>query len=563
MDKTYNISLGGFAFMIDEVAYNILKKYLSDIKVSLRNSPGVDEIIYDVEYRMAELLREKMMGREVVNPSDVSYLVETMGQPEDFYNEEFLDDEPSTSSGGRTYTKSGIGVKKLFRDPDDKMLGGVCSGIAHYIGVDAVWVRLFLVLMPFLDFIFLGVSTGMLIFTYIILWLIIPLAKTTSDKLQMRGEPVNVDSIKDFFGNSPESIRENVKEFGNDARRVAQNSGSVIGDVLKLLVKIMAAIFIFFLFMIALTLLIAFMVAIFGIGIAGFSLNSYLPYLFEGSWEQIVAYISFALVMIIPAVVLVLIAVRLISSRYKVPRFIAFTLPILWILGVFGLIGVSVYTLTEFQRTSSITETVNIPTNANTIIVQRDDDYGDFDFDDTFQIKDGHFAVPVDDDLTLKKSTTGHAYVELKISGKGRTEARAANNLKGANYNYTVEDSLIRLDNFLFLKEGQRWRKQDVKTTLFLPEGKNVIFRNVDDVESYENGSYTWHDVDSENIYTFENNLLKCINCPGKTNLDKSNDLNSERELKIKSGEDSIIIKTNKNDTSNLIISSEADSIVD
>lgn len=561
MDKTYNISLGGFAFMIDEVAYNSLKRYLSDIRVSLRNSPGVDEIIYDVEYRMAELLRQKMMGREVVNPSDVAYLVETMGQPEDFYNEEFLDDEPTISSGTRSYSKSGIGVKKLFRDPDDKMLGGVCSGIAHYIGVDAVWVRLFLVLMPFLDFIFLGISTGMLIFTYIILWLIIPLAKTTSDKLQMRGEPVNVDSIKDFFGNSPENIRENVKDFGNDARRVAQNSGSIIGDILKIIVKVMAAIFIFFLLMIALSLLIAFMVAIFGIGIAGISLNSYLPYLFEGSWEQIVAYISLAMVMIIPAVILILIAVRLISSRYKVPKFISFTLPILWVLGVLGIMAVSVFTIRDFQRTSSITETVNIPTNANTIIVQREDDYGDFDFDDIFQIKDGEFAVPVDDDLTLKKSTTGHAYIELKITGKGRTEAKAANNLKGANYNYTVEDSLVRLDNFLFLKEGQRWRKQDVKTTLYLPEGKNIIFRNVDDVESYENGSFTWHDVDSENIYTFENNLLKCVNCLDTTVLDPTDDLNSDNG--IKTAEDSIIIKTNKNDTSNPIISSEVDSIVD
>lgn len=561
MDKTYNISLGGFAFMIDEVAYNSLKRYLSDIKVSLRNSPGVDEIIYDVEYRMAELLRQKMMGREVVNPSDVAFLVETMGQPEDFYNEEFLDDEPSAGSGGRTYTKSGIGVKKLFRDPDDKMLGGVCSGIAHYIGVDAVWVRLFWVLMPFLDFIFLGISTGMLIFTYIILWLIIPLAKTTSDKLQMRGEPVNVDSIKDFFGKSPENIRENVKDFGNVARRVAQNSGSVIGDVLKLLVKIMAAIFIFFLLMTALILLIACMVAIFGIGIAGISLNSYLPYLFEGSWEQIVTYISLTLVMIIPAVILILIAVRLISSRYKVPKFIAYTLPILWVLGVLGIMAVSVFTIRDFQRTSSITETVNIPTNANTIIVQREDDYDDFDFDDIFQIKEGEFAVPVDDDLTLKKSTTGHPYIELKITGKGRTEAKAANNLKGVSYNYAVEDSLIRLDNFLFLKEGQRWRKQDVKTTLYLPEGKNIIFRNVDDVESYENGSFKWYDVDSENIYTFDNNLLKCVNCLNTTNLEPSNDLNSANG--IKTAEDSIIIKTNKNDTNNPIISSEADSIAD
>ena len=132
MDKTYNISLGGFAFNIDDAAYTILRKYLNDIKISLHNSPGVDEIIGDVEYRMAELLHERMMGREVVNLTDVDHLIKVMGQPEDFYTEEFLDDESITSNAGTKafYAKSGTNKKKLFRDPDDKMLGGVASGLA-------------------------------------------------------------------------------------------------------------------------------------------------------------------------------------------------------------------------------------------------------------------------------------------------------------------------------------------------------------------------------------------------------------------------------------------------
>ena len=571
MDKTINISLGGFAFNIDDAAYNILRKYLSDIRVSLRNSPGVDEIISDIEYRMAELLRERMMGREVVNPSDITYLVEVMGKPEEFYNDEFLDDEESSEQTYRSpYVRSGA-HKKLFRDPDDKILGGVCSGIGHYLGIDAIWVRLLFILLPFLDIVFLGLSTSMVIFIYFILWLVIPLAKSTSDKLQMRGEPVNVDSIKDFFGNSPENVRNNIKDFSDDARRVANNSGNAIGNLIRIFVKIVAAFFILILLIIALALLFAFIVTLFGlgaagfgIGIAGFSLNEYLPFIFEGNWEQILGYLSLALVMVIPAIGLVLVALRLISKRYSVPRYVGFSLPILWLLGLTGLIIVSVATLRNFQTTSTKIETVNVPTNATTLILQRDDQSDDFDIEDVFQVKDGLFAVPVSDDVTLKQSTSEHAYMEIKLSGKGRSESIAAKNLAQMKYNYNVNDSLVRLENYLFLKEGQQWRNQKVKTTFYLPEGKNIIFRNVDDVESYENGSFNRHDVDSENIYTFDNNILKCINCPGFGGVTPKSSTSIQIEDSVSdivNDKDSVIINTNKNGTSNINISSESDSI--
>lgn len=567
MDKTHNISLGGFAFNIEDAAYRNLNKYLKDIRISLGGISGIDDIIHDVEYRMAELLREKMLGREVVNSSDVAYLVEVLGQPEEFYNDEFLDEEP-TQQQKKTYTSStASGNKKLFRDPDDKMIGGVCSGVAHYIGVDAVWVRLLVVLLPFMDFIFLGISTGMLIFTYMVLWLVIPLAKSTADKLQMRGEPVNIDSIKDFFGNSPDKIRDNVKDFSDDARRVAQNSGSVIGKVLSLLLKVIAAFFITILLLVALGLLVVFLFSLLGLGIAGFSLNNYLPFLFENNWEQIVGYISLAFVMIIPAVVLILIALRLISSRYRVPKFVAISLPMLWLLGMVGLAVVTGFTWSHFRNVSSDVKTVNMPTDAQTIIVQRDTEIKDFDIEDVFSIKNGYFAVPVDEDVVVKKSTTGFPYVELQMSARGQNNQAASRNLEGIKYNYSVQDSLIRLDNFVFLPQGSKWRKQKVKTILYLPENKQAIFRNVDDIEYYENGNLSHYDADSENIYTFENGLLKCINCKKskkKDDLDIEDyieDGNFEGEIRIKKGNDSIIIKKDKNGTSNLSISSENDSI--
>src|SRR5690625_6040191 len=133
MDKTISISLGGFSFIIDEVAYNKLKKYLDQIRISLGNIEGVDEIMSDIEVRIAELFKERLSGREVVNSFDVEHVIEVMGEPEQYVDE---DAEGTTSFKQSSETKK----KKLYRDPKDKVLAGVLSGLAHYIGVET-WIR--------------------------------------------------------------------------------------------------------------------------------------------------------------------------------------------------------------------------------------------------------------------------------------------------------------------------------------------------------------------------------------------------------------------------------------
>lgn len=592
MDKTHNISLGGMAFLIDDNAYSSLKNYLNQIRFSLNNASGIDEIISDVEYRMAELLRERLMSREVVNQTDVDYLIGVMGKPEDYYSEEFLDDdEASSTNKAYSHAYSGRTSKKLFRDPDDKMLGGVCSGIGHYTGIDATWVRIITVILLFVDPIFFSVG-GTIFIAYFILWLVVPEAKTTSDKLQMRGEPVNFDSIKDFFGNSPETVRNNIQDFGNDARRVANDSGSVLGNLLRAIVKIIGFFFLGILLIIALSLLISFFAvilglggALFGVGIAGFSLNEYFPYVFEGAWEEWVAYISLGLVMVIPAIALILAVLRLISKRYRVPRAVGFALPFLWLVGLIGLTIVSVTTLRNFRKTATEVKTVNVASEADTYIVQMDDDdMSDYsigvstDGNDILSIKPGYMALPKDDDIRVKKSETGNAYLKLSYVAKGKTMNDAVQNLKTIQYNYEVKDSLVRLDDFLFIKEGNKWRNQRVRITFYLPEGKNVMFRNIDDVESYQDGSYSWHDVDSNKIYTFEENLLTCTNCPEEEKDEEENDhegasINISSDdakvsakdgvIKIIDGKDSVIIKTTKNGTGHISISHESDSISD
>ena len=168
MNKTININLGGIFFHIDELAYKKLRLYLDAIRRSLSDDPqGRDEILNDIEHRIGELLSERVKDeRQVVNENDIDEITKIMGKPEDYLvDEEIFEDEPKYHSRPAS--------KKLFRDGEDKFLGGVSSGIAHYFGVDTLWIRLAWVVL-----IVAGFGTGIPI--YILLWILLPEAKTTA-----------------------------------------------------------------------------------------------------------------------------------------------------------------------------------------------------------------------------------------------------------------------------------------------------------------------------------------------------------------------------------------------
>lgn len=558
MDKTYNISLGGFAFQIDDRAYQILKKYLNDIRLFLKNTEGVDEIISDVEYRMAELLKEKMSGREVVNTQDVDFLIERLGTPEQYDSEEISDD---TSSKYTNY-KAVDSNKKLFRDPDNKMMGGVLSGIGHYIGLDATWVRLIVVALPFFDFIFLGVSTLTILTIYMILWIVVPEAKTTSEKLQMRGEPVNFDSIKEFFGNT-DDVKNNLKDFGNDVNRAASSSGSVLGNIIKIIFKIILIIIIINLFIIAISLLIGFIAVLFGLGVAGFgtgivsvALSDYMPYLFEGNWESITTYISLGLVILIPAITLILIAMRLISRRYRVPRAVAFSLPALFLIGFLGLTAVTTSTFSNFKSKAKTIETISFETKYDTIYVQRGQYNDQIEFEDLFLEKDGKLSIASDDDIIVKPSDYEIAYMEIEKSVKGRNNKEAKRNLKDMNIDYKLDGNKITLGSFINLEKGAKWREQKTKNVLYLPKNSIVNFKNFDDISARNEENMAWHSAKSQNFYKFDGDKFICINCPEKV-IKKSSESNrgvkiQKGEVTIEDGKDTINIKFNKNDTDNI-----------
>ena len=208
MDKTHNISLGGFSFLIEDKAYHELSKYLNDVRKYLGKTPDTEEIIYDVEQRMAELLKSQMKGREVIVNQDITYLIEVLGKPEQYIDAEEENQEMKfTTDEKQNRVVEFFRHKKLYRDLENKLLAGVFAGFGHFLAVEKTWLRFaYLCLFSFFVFIFryifyfskgeaVVILSSPLLAIYVLLALIIPSAKTTTEKLAMCGKAVNIDTI--------------------------------------------------------------------------------------------------------------------------------------------------------------------------------------------------------------------------------------------------------------------------------------------------------------------------------------------------------------------------------
>ena len=217
MKKTININLAGFVFYIDEDAYEELQKYLKNIKTYLGNTEGREEIIHDIESRIAELFSEKQ--KQVITLIEVSEVIEVMGEPEDYMSEDETEEKTSYKSSN----------KSLYRDPDSTVLGGVCSGIGHYLNIDAIWIRLI-----FLAVVWSGVS----ILFYFILWAIIPKAETTAQKLKMKGKAATFSNIEDYVRKGYENVKDDFKKVdfkgaGEKAKQEASGFFALLGELIS------------------------------------------------------------------------------------------------------------------------------------------------------------------------------------------------------------------------------------------------------------------------------------------------------------------------------------------
>lgn len=191
MNKILNINLGGYALTIDDDAHEYLASYLDSIRRRFSESEGRDEIIGDIEARLGELISQGMGSRTIVMLPDAEAAVAVMGKPEDFGGEEAGGSSSGSSSNSNKKSGKATGRigKRLFRDEDDAVVAGVCSGLSAYFGIqDPVWMRLIFVVLAFASF-------GFWMPAYVLIWILVPPAKTAADRLAMRGEQVNMDNI--------------------------------------------------------------------------------------------------------------------------------------------------------------------------------------------------------------------------------------------------------------------------------------------------------------------------------------------------------------------------------
>ncbi|MFY7991033.1 MAG: PspC domain-containing protein [Fluviicola sp.] len=228
MKKTLSIHLGRQLFTIEEDAYDRLKNYLSKLEASLGAETGASDILEDIEMRFAELLHSYLgETRKVVDLADIEKAISSLGEPEEISEEAAINENENMRSYQQA-TGDSDRQKRLYRDTDNSTVAGVCSGLAAYLGVDPVLIKIIFVLFGFMGF---GVGL------YIILWIIIPNAKTPSERLQMRGKPVTVDTLKEEIERAAHRLKDDsiqaAKKFQGNSDHITNRVKEIFGLIGK------------------------------------------------------------------------------------------------------------------------------------------------------------------------------------------------------------------------------------------------------------------------------------------------------------------------------------------
>jgi len=345
MNKTVNINLGGMFFHIDEEAYQKLTRYFDAIKRSLYNSSGQDEIIKDIEMRVSELFTERQKSeKHVVGLKDVDEVIAIMGQPEDYK----IDDE-DTETGSKNYNSSQS--RKLYRDTENGMIGGVLAGLGHYFGVDKVWLRI--IMLVFL-FVF---GTGAL--AYFILWIVMPEAKTTAEKLEMTGEPVTISNIEKKVREEFENVSEKFKnadydKFGNKVKSGAEKIGSSFGNLVILVLKAFSKFLGILLIISGIATMVLLFIAVFTLGSSSIISVPWQDFIEAGNFTEYPVW-CFGLIMFfavgIPFFFLTLLGFKLLSPNMKsIGNIAKYTLLAIWLISVSLAVAVGIKQASAFAN---------------------------------------------------------------------------------------------------------------------------------------------------------------------------------------------------------------------
>lgn len=532
MNKTLTINISQIVFHIDENAYEALSKYLNTIKSYFNNNASRDEIITDIEARIAEIFSAKInASKQVITQTDVDEMIAIMGNPEVFKNEEEFD-QNTNNTQSNTFNENTNKTKRIFRDPDDKVIGGVCSGIGAYFGIDPIWLRLAFAIAFFIF------GTGFLF--YLLLLVVIPKAKTTAEKLEMRGEKVNINNIEKKIKEEFDDIKKTFNNKDNEWVKATSTFFSKLVAVLEQLlhgiVRIFAVIIGYVFIVVGLIVLIVFLLGIFGnsayisiddLDVWTLNLSQSLDLFFANSIQLLLSKIALLLLIGIPLLMLMYRGIRILFKIKSKQIWIGRLSSVLWVTGLLTSIYLFAVMSNEFKQRSSVKDRINFGTSTiNTVHLQLPDDFKwnlekdeeDIDWDNyrlngwIFRIKneDGFsFLTP---QIDIQKSNTDSFQLLLIRTAKGKTKKQALSRAESIIYNYTIEDSTIVFNPTFELKPEEKWRAQQVKIIIKVPIGKSVfidkkmrpLIYDIDNVTNTYDGDMINHK------WTMRSNGLTC-----------------------------------------------------
>ncbi|UZH55344.1 PspC domain-containing protein [Salinimicrobium tongyeongense] len=521
MNKTVNINLAGIFFHIDEDAYARLQHYLEAIKRSLTNTSGQEEIIHDIEARIAELFSEKIKNeRQVIGIREVDEVISVMGQPEDYViDDEIFEDEP-------VYKKTR--GKKLFRDTENSYIGGVSSGLGHYTGISALWIRILWILLTVF-------STGAFILIYIALWIFVPEARTTADKLAMRGEPVTISNIerkiREGFDDVSGKMKDiNYEKYGYKARSGANSAATAVGDVVKFILNLFVKLIGIFLILIAGATLIGLFIGLFSIGTFGIIEAPWTDFVeIAGPGADSIWFISLLAFFAvgIPFFFLFILGLKiLVKNLRSIGRTAKLVLLGLWIISVLGLIFFGIQQATERAFDGEVRISENLPVTANdTLYVNM---IGDPQFNST-PYRSGDFNISYDDkenkviwsqnvQLIVKSTTDSTGRMEIIKIAEGKSYDEARERASAIKYHTNYSNGNLDLSGILTTNPEQKYREQKVQVSLFLPVG-TVLYAADNTYSFHRNSDYfgdILHNGYEEQYLKITREGAECLDCPAE-----------------------------------------------
>ena len=527
MRKTLNINLGGMAFIIDENAFELMHNYLEALKLKFNNEAERAEIMNDIEARIGEMLSQRLdKSKEVIGVDDVTFVTNAMGRPEDIAGEESA--EGTTESTQATNSAPSAPVapvkKRLFRDPDDAKIGGVIAGLCHYFGIeDPVWVRIAALILIFF-------TSGTLILVYILLLVIVPKAQTAAEKLQMKGEPVNIHSIEKEIKEAANRAGESVHNFVTE-QNIFERLWEATLSVLKVFLKMFALVDIF-VSMILLIVVAACFFAFYAMGASQYQAASHL--IVDSASTLHFFSVGFLLFVATPLIALIYLGLKILLGQRSRVRWLKVVLFAGWFIGLIMLIVTGIKIGTNFSVTgTSKQDLVLMQPSHNNLYVQLTDlagkkvskDWEDNMPENFYVNEQGEIIIngtELNDlvkvplgrpTLQLMASENDSFYIQEITNSQGRSTSDAIANAKIVQYPFSQTDSVLNLTSLFYIEKTGKFRGQSMKIRIAIPNGKTIHFAdNIDLWRATVKGDANYDDTYFANTtWTVENGKVKCI----------------------------------------------------